>query len=47
VNELWNFCQAENFEFPLTERDTEVVTPTAPLTDEAPVETVEPTEKEI
>jgi len=24
-----------------------VVTPTAPLTDEAPVETVEPTEKEI
>jgi len=47
VNELWNFCQAENFAFPLTDRDTELGTPTAPLTDEAPVETVEPTEKEI
>ena len=47
VNELSNFCQAENFEFPLNDRDTEEGTPTAPLTDEAPVETVEPTEKEI
>jgi hypothetical protein len=47
VNELWHFCQAENFEFPLTDRDTEEGTPTAPLTGEAPVDTVEPTKKEI
>ncbi len=32
VNELWDFCQAENFEFPLTDSDVEESVPTAPLT---------------
>jgi hypothetical protein len=47
VNELWDFCQAQNFAFPLTDRDSEESTPTAPLAVEAPADTVEPTEKEI
>ena len=47
VNELWHFCQAENFEFPLNDRDAEEGTSTAPLTDEATIDNVEPTEKEI
>jgi hypothetical protein len=31
VNELWDFCQAENFEFPLTDSDAEETIQTQPL----------------
>lgn len=34
VNELWDFCIAENFEFPLTDTDAEESIQTAPLSTE-------------